>query len=63
MRNGCYVTREPAQAGDDSPKMLGTFCGPPIASFAYSSPGTTGGNLRFLVFDLKNDSAAPSGGG
>lgn len=53
LRDGCYQTQEPAQAGSDSPKMIGNFCGQPIASFTYSSPGATGGVYHFLVFDVK----------
>ena len=32
---GCYLVREPAQAGPDSAHMLGTICESPVAAFSY----------------------------
>jgi hypothetical protein len=35
FKDGCYRSREPLQAGFDSPHMLGIFCQPPVATFTH----------------------------
>jgi len=47
----CYRTREPTQAGPDSPHMLGSFCQQPIATYQHS-------NVTVDIFDLKRDAAS-----
>jgi hypothetical protein len=36
-QNGCYVSDEPAHAGPDSPRMHGTFCTAPVATFRHDA--------------------------
>jgi hypothetical protein len=44
--NGCYIVREPAQAGRASPSLAGRLCAPPASKFET-------GNFTTMVFDVK----------
>jgi hypothetical protein len=50
--DGCYRTKEPVQAGPDSPSMHGTFCREPVASF----PHGANNDSTVRIFDLQPDS-------
>ncbi len=44
VENGCYLVREPAQAGPDSARMSGAFCQTPLAVFSHDE-------IIFRIFD------------
>lgn len=52
---GCYAADEPYQGGPDSPRMHGTFCTQPVATFPHG-PGLRD-TLR--VFDLQSGDSLP----
>jgi hypothetical protein len=55
LRDGCYKTVEPIQAGSDSPHMHGSFCQAPIASYPH-------GHATLYIFDLMPGSVPAQAG-